>query len=57
VVEVRFEMEGSASSKVELDHHSFANHGDGGSAYRAGMASEEGWSLILERYARFLETI
>lgn len=55
VVEVLFTLEGSARTKVELKNHGFGNHGEGGLAYRAGMAASEGWSYILERYARFLD--
>jgi uncharacterized protein YndB with AHSA1/START domain len=52
-VEVQFSAEGASETKVELEHHAFGRHGEGGEAYRAGMASREGWGFILERFVEF----
>ena len=50
-VEVRFEPDGGDGTRVELVHRGFERHGDGAEAYRAAMDSEQGWELILGRYA------
>jgi uncharacterized protein YndB with AHSA1/START domain len=52
-VEVRFRAEGASETNVELEHRAFGRHGEGGEAYRAGMASPEGWGFILDRFAAF----
>lgn len=53
-VEVRFVAEGPQVTCVELVHRGFSRHGEGGEGYRAGMATPEGWSYILDRYAAAL---
>ena len=50
-VEVRFEPDGGDGTRVELVHRGFERHGDGAEAYRAAMDSEQGWDLILGRFA------
>lgn len=50
-VELRFEPEGEAGTRVELEHRGFARHGDGAEDYRKDLDSPAGWTLLLERYA------
>jgi len=50
-VEVRFEPEGEAGTRVELEHRGFARHGEGAEDYRTGLDSPAGWTLLLECYA------
>lgn len=54
-VEVRFTAQGASGTKVELEHRAFNRHEEGAEAYRAGMASAEGWGFILKRYKEFCE--
>lgn len=49
-VAVRFQAEGSGT-RVDLQHRCFERHGEAGAAYAQGMASEQGWPFILERFA------
>jgi uncharacterized protein YndB with AHSA1/START domain len=49
-VAVRFMAEGSGTC-VQLQHRGFERHGEGGTEYAKGMGSDEGWPLLLERYA------
>lgn len=51
-VEVRFVSVGPSSTRVELEHRAFARYGAGvADAYRAGLASPDGWPKILAAYA------
>lgn len=50
VVEVRFGKEGSGT-RVEVNHHSFSKHGEHWQQYVAGLASAQGWSWLLDKYA------
>lgn len=50
-VEVCFLAEGPRTTWVELEHRSFARHGEGADAYRVGMASAQGWPYLMDRYA------
>lgn len=53
-VEVRFAPQGPDATEVAVVHSGFDRHGEGGAAYRAAMA-EQGWPLILGRYAASLK--
>lgn len=52
VVEIRFTPEGNASTRVDLEHRNFQNHGEeGGAIWSAAMNSEEGgWPYFLGLY-------
>jgi uncharacterized protein YndB with AHSA1/START domain len=49
-VEVRFEPESAATTRVTLEHRGFERHAGDPAAYRDAMASASGWPLILERF-------
>ena len=51
-VEIQFDAQGSSSTRVALEHRDFARHGTGAATLRNGMASPQGWPLILAAYAR-----
>lgn len=55
-VEVRFIAEAPGRTRVELEHRHLDRHGDGWEAVRAGVDSDEGWPLYLERFAVLLAT-
>ena len=50
-VRVRFASDG-AGSRVDLEHYGFERHGENGATMREGMASPQGWPLILAEFAR-----
>ena len=51
-VEVRFvELDGD-HTRVELEHRDLDRHGEGWDGVREGLASNEGWPLYLQRYAK-----
>jgi uncharacterized protein YndB with AHSA1/START domain len=50
-VEVRFEAEGPARTRVTLEHRHLDRHGDGWQAMRDGVGSPGGWPQGLERFA------
>lgn len=52
-IEVRFEPEGSASTRVEFEHRHFARYGEDGAAYRAMLGAPQGWPYILDRYIAY----
>lgn len=49
-VQVEF-TESGGGTRVRLQHDGFERHGPEGGAYRDAMATEQGWPLILGRYA------
>ena len=50
-VEVRLVPDGAQRTRVTLEHRDFDRHGPVAAEYRALMASDHGWPLILGRYA------
>jgi uncharacterized protein YndB with AHSA1/START domain len=50
-VEVRFIAEGSARTRVELEHRNLDRHGDGWQGTREGVEGDQGWPLYLARFA------
>ncbi len=49
-VEIRFTAERPGRTRVELEHRGFERLGDRAEELRAPVASENGWSGLLERY-------
>jgi uncharacterized protein YndB with AHSA1/START domain len=52
-VEVRFIAEGPSQTRVELEHRGFERHAAGAEGVRAAMDAREGWTFVLEVFARF----
>jgi len=50
-IEVRLVPDGAQRTRVTLEHRDFNRHGPDAAEYRALMASDKGWPLILGRYA------
>lgn len=50
-IDVRLVPDGAQRTRVTLEHRDFDRHGPDTAGYRALMASEDGWPLILGRYA------
>jgi len=50
-VAIRF-VPASGGTRLELEHRDLAKHGDGAEKLRQGMASRQGWPLILACFAR-----
>ena len=49
-VEVRFDAEPGGGTTVTLEHRCLERYGAGAESARSGLASESGWSGLLERY-------
>jgi uncharacterized protein YndB with AHSA1/START domain len=54
-VEVRFVSESPERTRVELEHRNLERHGQGWEAMRAGVGSEGGWPLYLQRFGDLIE--
>jgi uncharacterized protein YndB with AHSA1/START domain len=53
-LEIRFTATG-AGTRIELEHRDFEKHGEGAEMLRNGMASRQGWPLLLASFARALK--
>ena len=56
-VEVRFLADEEGRTRVVLTHRDFVRHGDGAETMRTGMASEQGWRLLLDRFRDHVEDV
>jgi uncharacterized protein YndB with AHSA1/START domain len=54
-VEVRFISEAPERTRVELEHRNLDRHGPGWEGARAGVDSEDGWPLYMQRFGELLE--
>ena len=50
-IEVTFEPEGDAATRVRLEHRHLERHGDGAAEMRDAVSREGGWGGLLELYA------
>jgi len=55
-VEVRFTDLGDGRTRVDLEHRGFERHGATGPSVRDGVTREGGWSMIMERLAKAIES-
>ena len=53
-VEVTFTALDAGHTRVELEHRHLDRHGDGWDGVRAGVGSDEGWPLYLDRFSALL---
>ncbi len=51
-VEVRFTPLDEGATRVDLEHRHFERHGVGGDTMRAGVDTPEGWTGLLNLYAK-----
>lgn len=54
-IEVHFAEMGPSTTEVTVTHRDFAKHGQGGEEMRQGLASEQGWPGLLERFRQLAE--
>jgi uncharacterized protein YndB with AHSA1/START domain len=52
-VEVTFEPEGDAATRVRLEHRHIERHGEGATEMRDAVSREGGWGGLLELYAGY----
>jgi uncharacterized protein YndB with AHSA1/START domain len=50
-LEISFEAQAAAQTRVVLEHRDFVRHGEGAEAYHAALASPQGWPYIMQRFA------
>lgn len=50
-IAISFFAEEGSSTRVELEHSRFHRHAEGAEVMLTGMASAEGWTMILDRFA------
>jgi uncharacterized protein YndB with AHSA1/START domain len=50
-VEVTFTAEGPGRTRVDLEHRNLDRHGPGWEGVAAGVGTDDGWPLYLDRYA------
>ena len=50
-VEVTFTAEGAERTRVDLEHRNLDRHGPGWEGVAAGVGTDQGWPLYLDRYA------
>jgi len=53
-VEIRFFAEGAGKTRVELEHRGLERHGAGWEQLRTGVDSPDGWTLVLENFAKLV---
>jgi uncharacterized protein YndB with AHSA1/START domain len=53
-VEVRFVADDAGCTRIELEHRHLDRHGEGWEAMRDAVASDEGWNVGLQAFARRL---
>lgn len=51
-VEVKFIPAGAGATRVELEHRYFERAGDGAAVLRAGVDAPDGWTGLMERFAK-----
>ena len=51
-VDVRFTPLDGGATRVDLEHRHFERHGAGGETMRAGVDAPEGWTGLLDLYAK-----
>jgi uncharacterized protein YndB with AHSA1/START domain len=55
-VEVTFTALDAERTRVDIEHRHLDRHGEGWMSVRAGVSTDEGWPLYLNRYADLLRT-
>jgi len=55
-IEVTFTELGDGRTRVDVEHRAFERHGATAAQVQAGVSGDEGWLMILNRYAQTVET-
>jgi uncharacterized protein YndB with AHSA1/START domain len=50
-VEVTFDAQAEGGTRVTLEHRGFEAYGEPGGEMRQAVGGEEGWPVLMERYA------